>query len=328
MFCEGDIFDGLKLLKRCGSGAFGTVFYCQDVSEKKMALKIISKTQLGAYWERELKGVKNYRKITERNGSLLQIYHVKEDEKYFYYTMEPADSVSSTEYIPDTLARRLTYGALPENKLWSVLSKVFNDVKLIHESGFLHRDIKPDNILFVNGEPKLADIGLFSSLTVTVTQMAGTLDYIPPEIRSSSEHLDSTDKNIRQRNDLYALGMVIYCAVSGNSPRDYPTLPAKTNLKSPAIKYFYRLALILCDKDPLNRIVSLSDLSEEFARIEKTLKNGYNWRYQSGYLSKSLWRWLRSAFTHTGDWLSRYSELLFILILLLALLIHFIKLTT
>ena len=317
MFCEGDIFDGLKLLKRCGSGAFGTVFYCQDVSEKKMALKIISKTQLGTYWERELKGVKNYRKITERNGSLLQIYHVKEDEKYFYYTMEPADSVSSTEYIPDTLARRLTYGALPENELWTVLSKVFNDVKLIHESGFLHRDIKPDNILFVNGEPKLADIGLFSSLTVTVTQMAGTLDYIPPEIRSSSEHLDSTDKNIRQRNDLYALGMVIYCSVSGNPPRCFPSLPPNMNL-TPSVKCFWHLAQNLCSVDPFNRISSLDDLAHEFERIEQIFKHGENWRSLRDYSSKSISRKIKSLFVRIGEWLSHYAELLLFVTLLLA----------
>ena len=317
MLCEGDTFDGLKLLKRCGSGAFGTVFYCQDVSEKKMALKIISKTQLGAYWERELKGVKNYRKITEKNGSLLQIYHVKEDEKYFYYTMEPADSVSSTEYIPDTLARRLTYGALPGNKLWSVLSKVFNDVKLIHESGFLHRDIKPDNILFVNGEPKLADIGLFSSLTVTVTQMAGTLDYIPPEIRSSSEHLDSTDKNIRQRNDLYALGMVIYCSVSGNPPRCFPSLPPNMIL-TPSVKCFWHLAQNLCSVDPFNRISSLDDLAHEFERIEQIFKHGENWRSLGDYSSKSISRKIKSLFVRIGEWLSHYAELLLFVTLLLA----------
>ena len=321
MFCEGDLFDGLELLKCCGSGAFGTVFYCKDISDKKMAIKIISKTQLGQYWERELKGVKNYRIFAEKKPSLLQIYHVKDDDKFFYYTMEAADSVCSSDYKPDTLAHRLANGALPDESLFPILSKVFEDIKQIHENGFLHRDIKPDNILFINGQPKLADIGLFSTAAVTVTQMAGTLDYIPPEIRSSSEAMDSKDKNIRKRNDLYAFGMVIYCSVSGNPPRCFPSLPPETSL-TPSVKCFWHLAQNLCSIDPFNRISSLDDLANEFERIEKIFRNGENWRSLGDYSSKSIIRKIKSLFIRIGEWLSHYAELLLFVALLLAYFIH------
>ncbi len=58
-------FHGLKLLAHCGGGAFGDVYYCRDISGQKMAVKIISKKKLGDSWSRELKGVINYRKITQ-----------------------------------------------------------------------------------------------------------------------------------------------------------------------------------------------------------------------------------------------------------------------
>ena len=79
-----------------------------------MAVKIVSKKKLGDSWERELRGVINYRKITENAPGLLQIFHVEEDEESFFYTMEPADSASDVEYVPDTLACRLQSGPLPQ----------------------------------------------------------------------------------------------------------------------------------------------------------------------------------------------------------------------
>ena len=115
MATEATEFHGLKLLTHCGGGAFGDVYFCQDISGQKMAVKIISKKKLGDYWSRELKGVINYRKVTEGAPELLQIFHVEEDQEHFFYTMEAADSVSEQEYRPDTLASRLNQGPLPQD---------------------------------------------------------------------------------------------------------------------------------------------------------------------------------------------------------------------
>ena len=216
-------FHGLKLLVNCGNGAFGEVWYCEDLSGRKVAVKILSKKKIGNDWERELIGVRNYRKITETVPDLLQIFHVEEDEESFFYTMEPADSTSEESYSPDTLGNRLLKGRIPENDLFNLLSGVFSGIKAIHEAGFTHRDIKPDNILFVKGVPKLADIGLISSLSGSMTQLAGTLDFIPPEERCA-DSLNSSNRLSRQRNDLYAFGKVIYCAVTGMGASEYPRI--------------------------------------------------------------------------------------------------------
>ena len=119
-----DFFHGLKLLTHCGGGAYGDVYYCEDISGKKIAVKIVSKKKLGDSWERELRGVINYRKITENAPGLLQIFHVEEDKEIFFYTMEPADSASDAEYVPDTLAHRLQSGPLPQTDLLRILSGV------------------------------------------------------------------------------------------------------------------------------------------------------------------------------------------------------------
>lgn len=315
MFKEGETFEGFKLLKNCGSGAYGSVFYCQDISGRKMALKIISKNQIGESWKQELKGVSDYRRITDNTRGLLQIYHVSSNDEYFYYTMDAADSKSSESYLPDTLAARLKKGPLPQDQLWPVLSEIFKGLKLIHENGFVHRDIKPENILFVEGKPKLADIGLISSLSVTMTKMAGTLAYLPPEVRSSPELMDSADRETRRRNDLYAFGMVIYCTVSGKDPKEYPSLPPSLELTLP-VKYFWQLSRELCDKNPEQRIVSMSDLRKEFIRIGRALQYGEDWLSESNHTFGRFGRFLKSAFINTGLWLSKYAWIVLLLILI------------
>ena len=245
-------YHGLKLLKQCGSGAYGDVYYCRDISGCELAVKIVSKQKLGEQWERELRGVTNYRKITENSSELLQIYHVEEDEETFFYTMEAADSASSDSYLPDTLNFRLKDGPLPQTDIFRILSGIFSGIKMIHDAGFAHRDIKPDNILFVKGIPKLGDIGLMSSLTTSMTQIAGTLDFLPPEIRTA-DGSDSSDRESRQRNDLYAFGKVIYCAVTGQNPHACPTIPAELPLTLP-LKFFLRLSFQLCYRDTARRM--------------------------------------------------------------------------
>ena len=309
-----DTFHGLKLLTHCGGGAYGDVYYCEDISGRKMAVKIVSKKRLGDSWERELRGVVNYRKITENAPGLLQIFHVEEDEESFFYTMESADSVSDTGYVPDTLAYRLQSGALPQADMLRILSGIFDGIKLIHNAGFTHRDIKPDNILFVKGVPKLADIGLLSSLSNSMTQLAGTLDFIPPEERGAAS-FESSDKLSRQRNDLYAFGKVVYCAVTGMSPHEYPTVPKDLPLSLP-LKYFLRLAFQLCSKDPVKRLNSIEDLNRDFSDIERKLLYGETLLDKLKYGTKQFVTALKSAFFSSLRFIKRYWYLVFLFLLI------------
>ena len=296
-------FHSFTLLTHCGGGAYGDVWYCQDISGKKLALKIVSKQKIGEQWERELKGVQNYRVITENQPGLLPIYHVGEDDETFFYTMEPADNAGTREkYIPDTLAHRLQNGALSPAEYPAILDGIFRSIKNIHDEGFTHRDIKPDNILFVNGQPKLADIGLMSSLQNTVTQLAGTLDFLPPEQRAG---VVNYDRRSRQQSDLYAFGKVIYCVITGYLPQKYPSPPEQLTYE-PAEKYFFRLALRLCDHDICRRIVKIDDLAKEMAEIHRKLEYGETFRDQIKAFVHSFYLYLRASVLHTYQWGKRH----------------------
>ena len=115
MLQEGQIFHDLTVVRHCGGGSYGDVYYCRDISGKSLSLKVVSKQRIGSEWRRELKGITNYRKLSEETPGLLRIYHVGEDDECFFYTMEPADAVAGEgRYVPDTLSRRLEKGPLPQ----------------------------------------------------------------------------------------------------------------------------------------------------------------------------------------------------------------------
>ena len=304
-----DDFHGMKVLASCGRGGFGEVCCCEEISGRRVAVKIVSKNTLGGEWQRELQGVRNYSRITDESPELLKIFHVEEDEECFWYTMEPADSMDPEKYVPDTLAARLEKGPLPPEELFPILSGIFRGVRAIHEAGFAHRDIKPENVIFVKEKPKLADIGLFSSLSATVTQLAGSLEFIPPEARSG-EAFDSSDRASRRRNDLYAFGKVVYCAVTGNDPRNFPAISAGFSLSPLPVKLFMRFALQLCEKDPALRIDSVAETAEELGAIGRALVVGEDFHDRCRFTLKEIRRRAKGVFLHSGRWLLKYGWIL------------------
>ncbi len=283
---------GLTVLERCGRGAFGEVFYCQEATGKKVALKVVSKMAIGSSWERELKGITNYRRMLENTPGILQIFHVGEDNDSFYYTMEPADAVPGQDhYRPDTLAVRLEKGPLLQEEVIPTLRAILEAITALHLAGFAHRDIKPDNILFVDGVPKLADLGLLSTLSVTTTQLAGTLDFLPPEALLSET--SSTSREASQQNDLYAFGKLIYCCITGNPANAFPSIPPEMPLTQ-FNKHFCRLAMHLCDKEPTCRLRTVTAVQKEFERTVRLCNNGENLKDALRYHILLLWRNLRS----------------------------------
>ena len=297
---------GLTILQHCGSGAYGDVYYCHDISMKRLALKVISKSAIGSGWERELQGITNYRKLSESLPGLLQIFHTGADDDAFYYTMEPADNAaapSSGTYLPDTLARRLSAGPLPSDELLSVLRKLLQAIALLHQAGYAHRDIKPENILFVHGQPKLGDLGLLSPLSGTMS-LAGTLDFIPPEQRTS-EALPDDSRESRQRSDLYAFGKVIYCSLTGCGADLFPSVPP-TMPMTLVNKLFLRLSRRLCDREPSRRLTSMRELTREFEHSLQMCLYGESLHDKLHYATGAFCRQCAYAAHRCGAFVTRH----------------------
>jgi hypothetical protein len=254
----------LKDYVLCGEiwipGAFGAVCLAKDRSDNFVALKKISHSKHG--FLRELESVLFYKDNFNDHPNLIKILSVGVDEDVIsdnlalpvlFYTMEVADNINEN-IAADTCYSGMTLNnvinlidRIKAQDLSIILEQLLNGVKFLHDKGAAHRDIKPDNILFVDGIPKLADVGLVSSYEATMS-LAGTPGFLPQEYMEKVAHLESPD----QRMDLYALGMTAYCAFTGFSPEKYPEVPFEL-LKTSEDRRMNKIILKACAQEPTER---------------------------------------------------------------------------
>jgi len=253
-----------KFLQLCGEGGFGQVWLVKDITGKTMALKIVNKRALGNTWKKEFEGLEFYRQRITNHPNLIEIFHIEDRETFFYYTMEAADNLSldrsyrpSRSYHPDTLENRLKRRRCSARETKAIAISLLNGIEALHAANLIHRDIKPPNIIFINGVPKLSDIGLVTAMSMTFS-VAGTPGFIPPEeIINSVKGRSRTDNNFDI--DLYALGKVIYCCFTGNSVESYPSIPEDllNNTESAGLN---KLIGMLCAPNRFKRVCSINIL--------------------------------------------------------------------
>lgn len=219
----GDTICNCTLLQKCGEGAYGEVWLARDAIGARVALKIIKNG--GRYSERELAGLKNYKDCNHPN--LLKIRYVEITQDYIYCTMDAADDLNhgNGEYQPDTLANRLNkFGRLDGKEITDMLDGLLSGLEELHKHGLVHRDIKPDNILWVNGRATLADVGLIAF--EGAGSLVGTPGFLSPRVLEGNP-AEASD-------DFYALGKVIYCALTGLAVTEYPSLPIDVTISMDA----------------------------------------------------------------------------------------------
>jgi len=211
-----DALPDFTILGTAGEGAFGTVLVVRDQTGVPMALKVLHR---GDHTEREHAALVSIRSRPGKHPGLIDIHHVGTAATgHLYYTMPLADPATSSRpgepgYAPRTLARHLRdHGPMPPAELRPLAASLLDTAAWLHANGIAHRDIKPGNILFVSGAPKLADLGLACSSEVD-NRPAGTPTYLPPDGSTGADA------------DLYALGKVLYECATGADPDDYPSLP-------------------------------------------------------------------------------------------------------
>ena len=236
------------LVRLLGQGGFGAVWLGRSMTGVHRAVKTIDRS---AHPEIEFEGIRVYERRVTDHSHLIDVRHVGETDTHLYYVMELADSYSETptfaveDYEPRTLDSELRRrGALPEAEAKQIAAEVAHGLAHLHSLGLLHRDVKPANIVFVDGRAKLADLGL-------VGQSDGrdapglTPTYAPPEGIVSPD------------GDLYCLGRVYYEMLSGSSPADFPSFPADANEERiAAISRAMPIIDRACAPDPTERFSS------------------------------------------------------------------------
>lgn len=250
----GESFAGCKIINICGKGGYGSVYLAENAAGKRVAVKLINTNEK----KRELQGIKNYMPISQQSPYLLSVFHVGMEQNELFLVMEAADPLpESTYYLPDTLSKRLQlYGNISPAEALDIIKKLASAVQVLHKANLIHRDIKPDNIIFVNGEPKLSDPGLICSTEHSIT-LAGTLGFLPPECFSG------TESNSFQ-SDIYALGKLFYCIVTGEAPGRFPYMPR--DLDFPVCRKLLPILLKACNTKKKKRYNSIDDFQQDLPK--------------------------------------------------------------
>lgn len=200
---------GYRILRPIGEGGMASVFLAvQESLDREVALKVMSPV-LAANAEFASRFVVEG-KITAKlqHPNLVTIYDIGSHSGIYYL---------AAEYVPGgTLKERINDGGLSVANILDIATDIAQGLDFAHQKGFVHRDVKPGNVLFRNdGRVVLADFGIAKAMdgsnsSTVAGASVGTPDYMSPE-QARGEPVDG-------RSDLYSLGTVLYEMLVGTPP--------------------------------------------------------------------------------------------------------------
>jgi len=207
---------GYQIIAKLGAGAMATVYKAKQISlDRIVAIKVLPQkySRDSNFIQRFYDEGKAAAKLNHPN--IVGAYDVGQAGDYHYFVMEFVDG--RTVY--DDISKN---GAYSEEEALRIAAQVAEALSHAHQQGFIHRDVKPKNIMITaDGTVKLADMGLARAVSDREAAEAeagkayGTPYYISPEqIRGEIE--------IDFRADIYALGATLYHMVTGRVPFEGP----------------------------------------------------------------------------------------------------------
>lgn len=281
-----------EMVRCIGQGSYGQVWLARNAVGTWRAVKVVYRDhfQDAKPYEREFSGIQKYEPISRSNEGLVDVLQIgrNDAEGYFYYVMELADDAGESlagaegglqienvqegkahslhlrssilnpqRYVAKTLSHELRRRGRLSYEECITLGLTLNlALGHLHRSGLIHRDVKPSNIIFVNGVAKLADIGLVAELA-EANSFVGTEGFIPPEGPNSPQA------------DIYALGKVLYEASMGKDRQEFPE-PLTALDAGPDSRALLELNAVLlkaCEPKPKDRYASAEEMNADLALL-------------------------------------------------------------
>ncbi len=269
----GSTFAGrYQIIEELGKGGMGRVYKVLDTRiNEKIALKLIrpeislDKNTITRF-SNELKLA---RKVRHKN--ICQMFDLGEEKGSHFITMEfvPGEDLKSMVRMSGHLAVATTV---------SIAKQICEGLAEAHESGVVHRDLKPGNIMIdKGGTARIMDFGIARSLKAKgITGsgvMIGTPEYMSPE--------QVEGKEVDQRSDIYSLGVILFEMITGRVPfegdtpftigvkhkSEIPQDPKGLNAQIP--DELSGLILRCLEKDKKTRYQSAGDVLTDLYNIEK-----------------------------------------------------------
>lgn len=197
-----------RIRERIGAGGMGTVYRAHDPHlERDVALKFLPRWRAGEPEARE-------RFLTEARAAagldhpnVCTVHEIGEAD-------DGRPFIAMALYGGETLKERLRRGPLPAPEAAEVTRAIARALAAAHRRGLVHRDVKPGNVMLVEGGPvKLLDFGLAKAADTSLTRPGrtpGTVAYMAPE------HVRG--ETVDPRCDLWSLGVVLYEMLTGTRP--------------------------------------------------------------------------------------------------------------
>ncbi|MFD3802758.1 Stk1 family PASTA domain-containing Ser/Thr kinase [Streptomyces sp. NPDC058611] len=205
----GRVLDGrYRIDARIAAGGMATVYRAVDTRlDRILALKVMHPqlAEDGAFVDRFIREAKSVARLAHPN--VVAVFDQGTDGPYVYLAMEYVSGCT----LRDVLRER---GALQPRAALDIFEPVLAALGAAHRAGFVHRDMKPENVLIGDdGRVKVADFGLVRSVdavTSTTGSVLGTVSYLAPEQIENGV----TDTRV----DVYACGVVLYEMLTGAKP--------------------------------------------------------------------------------------------------------------
>ncbi len=219
MLASGSVLGNLRIIRRLGSGGMGEVFLAEDAKGSRCAVKVLDPTISGTGSE----FLERFRHEAEfaqdvRHPNIVEVYGAARDQStgLCYLAME---------YMPGGSLRDVLNAnpkGLSIEGVVSIAKDIARALVLAEERGMVHRDIKPDNILFSSdGVAKLTDLGISRFApkgdedvrATSLDKVMGTPAYMAPEQMLDSHAVDA-------RADIYSFGVVLHEMLAGKRPNE------------------------------------------------------------------------------------------------------------
>jgi len=259
-----------------GRGGVGNVYQARDLKEDRLvAIKVLEDHHQGTKVEQRLiREGEAMQKLKHPN--IVQVFDVVQEPGQVFMVMELMDRGSC-----HALTRRKK--GLPVSWVLHIADSVLAGLQRIHEAGWVHRDLKPGNLLLNSeGVVKISDFGILrdegSELTMPGISL-GTGAYMSPEQQEDAHDID-------HRSDLFSLGATLYALNTNRVPLNVATgrlkdaeeayngnvPPVKDPLGrlDPALRALVRRA---CGWEPENRFHDAAEMRRAVQEIQRLLRS-------------------------------------------------------